>query len=137
MEIWFFPGAPLFLQLHRAAYLVSCSTETTMELNFTNSNYFNTVYHVQLLFFTRCTRYFFQRDTSSESNCNRSFWGQPSCGIDWLFHSLSLYTYPSYIWFAKFTSNEEPPNTLIWVSILKFAQSMGSLLHVLFFVRFK
>ena len=25
-----------------------------------------------------CTRYFFQRNTSSESNCNRSFWGQPS-----------------------------------------------------------
>ena len=31
-----------------------------------------------VLFFLKCTRYFFQRDTSSESSCNRSFRGQPS-----------------------------------------------------------
>ena len=33
---------------------------------------------VFLLFFAPCTRYFFQRDTSSESNCNSNCWGQPS-----------------------------------------------------------
>ena len=35
------------------------------------------------LFLKQCTRYFFQRDTSSESNCNRNFRGQPS-GWNWL-----------------------------------------------------
>ena len=31
-----------------------------------------------VLFFFKCTRYFFQRDTSSESNCNRDCQGHPS-----------------------------------------------------------
>ena len=96
MEIWFFPGAPLFLQLHRAAYLVSCSTETTMELNFTNSTYFNTVYHVQLLFFTRCTRYFFQRDTSSEAVAIAISEDDPLIEIVSVFLSSALFTLGTY-----------------------------------------
>ena len=36
------------------------------------------VYHGALLFFAQYTRYFFQRNTSSEINYNRSFRGQPS-----------------------------------------------------------
>ena len=38
----------------------------------------HTVYHESSALFKKCTRYFFQRDTSSESNCNRSFRGHPS-----------------------------------------------------------
>ena len=39
---------------------------------------YNTVYRAAHALFLNCTRYFFQHDTSSESNCNRSFWDQPS-----------------------------------------------------------
>ena len=44
------------------------------------------------LYFRKCTRYFFQRDTSSESNCNRSFRGQPSGKTGCLLLSSTLYT---------------------------------------------
>ena len=41
--------------------------------------HYNTVYHESsALLKKKCTRYFFQRDTSSESNYNRSCWGRPS-----------------------------------------------------------
>ena len=39
-----------------------------------------------VLFFEKCTRYFCQHEASSESNCNRDCWGQPSWWIDWLLH---------------------------------------------------
>ena len=39
---------------------------------------YNTGYGESSALLKKCTRYFFQRDTSSESNCNRSFRGQPS-----------------------------------------------------------
>jgi len=42
----------------------------------------HTVYHESRALFKKCTRYFFQREASSESNCNRSFRGQPS-GWNW------------------------------------------------------
>ena len=38
----------------------------------------HTVYHESSALLKKCTRYFFQRDISSESNCNRNFRGQPS-----------------------------------------------------------
>ena len=40
--------------------------------------HYNTVYHESSAPFLKCTRHFFQREASSESNCNSSFRGQPS-----------------------------------------------------------
>ena len=45
------------------------------------------------LFFKNVPGTFFQRDASGESNCNRSFRGQPAGQIDWLLLSSSLNTY--------------------------------------------
>ena len=36
------------------------------------------MYSAASAIFAWCTRYFFQRDTSSKNNCNRNYWGQPS-----------------------------------------------------------
>ena len=38
----------------------------------------HTVYHKSSALFLKYTRYFFQREASSKSNCNRGFRGQPS-----------------------------------------------------------
>ena len=38
----------------------------------------HTVYHESSALLKKCTWYFFQHGTSSESNCNRSFQGQPA-----------------------------------------------------------
>ena len=69
-------------------------TETTVELNFTNSKYFNTVYLQLVIVFAQCTRYFFNAARQvktiiiigiSEAN--------PVAEIVSVFLSLSLYTY--------------------------------------------
>ena len=44
----------------------------------------HTVYHESSTLFFKCTRYFFRRDTSSESNCNRNYRGRPSGWNQWL-----------------------------------------------------
>ena len=63
------------------------------------------------LYSKNCTRYFFQRDTSSESNYNRSCPGQP---YDWkLVDCCNVYIYIQHVSFRY-----PPIPTFIWVSIV-------------------
>ena len=79
------------------------------------------VYHGAALFKKKCTRYFFQRDTSSESNCNRSFRGQPS-GWNRLLVVMCTSTRVLPLISTNFKQQAIPLYHFIWVSIFYFLE---------------